>query len=139
MTYFKQKNQLLKETTMVKKIFAGIFTKKEKGMKRVAIPVTNGLLSEYFEQCDYYKIFDVEGRNIRSKKIETPPGKELTKLPEWAAGMGITDIIAYKIDKSIITSFTSFSINLFVGIPVNSPQNLIKESLVSTKLFKILF
>jgi predicted Fe-Mo cluster-binding NifX family protein len=112
---------------MVKKNFAGIFTKKEKGMKRVAIPVTNGLLSEYFEQCDYYKIFDVEGRNIRSKKIETPPGKELTKLPEWAAGMGITDIIAYKIDKSIITSFTSFSINLFVGIPVNSPQNLIKD------------
>jgi predicted Fe-Mo cluster-binding NifX family protein len=96
-------------------------------MKKVAIPVTSGLLSEYFEQCDYYQIFDIAGRNIRSEKIVKPPGGNITKLPEWVADKGITDIISYKIDKCIITLFAPFRIDLFVGIAVNSPQNLVND------------
>jgi predicted Fe-Mo cluster-binding NifX family protein len=96
-------------------------------MKKVAIPVTNDQLSEYFEQCDYYEIFHIGRENTQSEQIEKPPGEDITKLPGWAAGIGITDIIAYKIDKRIITLFTSFRINLFVGIPVNTPQRLMKD------------
>ncbi|HDR50794.1 MAG TPA: hypothetical protein ENN90_04110 [Mariniphaga anaerophila] len=96
-------------------------------MKRVAIPVTNGQLSEYFEQCDYYEIFHIGSENTQIEKMENPHGGDITKLPEWVAGIGITDIITYKIDKHIINLFTSYRINLFVGIPVNSPHNLIKD------------
>jgi predicted Fe-Mo cluster-binding NifX family protein len=96
-------------------------------MKRVAIPVVKGLLSEYFGQCNHYEIFELDGSNVRSEELEVPPKDEITKLPEWAASEGITDIIAYKIDKRIIKMFTSFRINLFVGIPINTPRNLIED------------
>ena len=96
-------------------------------MKRVAVPVVKGHLSEYFGQCNHYKIYEIDGENVKSKEIKTPPKGDITKLPEWAASKRITDIIAYKIDKRIITLFTSFRINLFVGIPINFPRNLIED------------
>jgi len=96
-------------------------------MKRVAVPVVKGHLSEYFGQCSHYEIYEIDGENVKSEEIEIPPKEDITKLPEWAASEGITDIIAYKINKRIITLFTSFRINLFVGIPINTPRNLIED------------
>ncbi len=96
-------------------------------MKRVAVPVVKGQLSEHFGQCNHYEIFEIDNGNVKSEELEIPPKEDITKLPEWAAGEGITDIIAYKIDKRIITLFTPFRINLFVGIPINSPRNLIDD------------
>jgi len=96
-------------------------------MKRVAIPVVQGRLSEYFGKCNHYEIFEIEGTNFKSDEIEVPQHKELVKLPEWAYRQGITDIIAYKVDKKIISLFTGYKINLFVGIPINTPQHLIEE------------
>ena len=96
-------------------------------MKRVAVPVVKGQLSEYFGQCNHYEIFDIDEGNVKSEEIEIPPKEDVTKLPEWAASEGITDIIAYKIDKRIINLFTPFRINLFVGIPISSPRNLIED------------
>jgi len=96
-------------------------------MKRVAVPVVKGQLSEYFGQCNHYEIFEIDEGNVKSEEIEIPPKEDITKLPEWAASEGITDIIAYKIDKRIITLFAPFRINLFVGIPISSPRNLIVD------------
>jgi len=96
-------------------------------MKRVAIPVVGGQLSEYFGQCDHYQIFEIEKGNVISEEIEIPPKEYVTKLPEWASGEGITDIIVNRIDKQIITFFAPLRINLFVGIPVNTPRNLIED------------
>ncbi len=96
-------------------------------MKRVAIPVVKGKLSENFGQCNHYEIFDIDEGIAKSEEIDIPPEKYITKLPEWVNRKGITDIIAYKIDKSIITLFSAYKINVFVGIPVNTPRNLINE------------
>jgi len=96
-------------------------------MKRVAIPVIRGRLSEYFGQCDNYEIFEIDDGNVISKEIEIPPKEYVTKLPEWASEEGITDIIVYKIDKHIITLFAPLRINLFVGIPVDTPRNIIED------------
>jgi predicted Fe-Mo cluster-binding NifX family protein len=96
-------------------------------MKRVAIPVVNGKLSENFGQCNHYEIFEIDNGIVKSEEIEVPPGKNISKLPEWAKRKGITDIIAYKIDKSIITLFSVYKINVFVGIPINIPRKLIDE------------
>ncbi len=96
-------------------------------MKRVAIPVVNGQLSQYFGQCHHYEIFEIDEGIVKSEEIEIPPKEDITKLPEWAASERITDIIAYKIDKRIIRLFTPFRISLFVGIPINNPRNLIED------------
>ncbi|MBN1822098.1 MAG: hypothetical protein JW833_15365 [Prolixibacteraceae bacterium] len=98
-------------------------------MKRVAIPIVDGKLSRYFGQCSHYLVFEIESKNISEKIIEIPAFDDLTNLPEWAAGQGITDIIAYKVDQRIISKFISNKINLFVGVPFDTPQTLIENYL----------
>ena len=98
-------------------------------MKRIAIPVYNGKLSEYFGRCSYYKIYEVEGKSMIGKELELPDINSIEELPAWASTKGITDIITYKIDKQIISLFNAYKINLFVGIEMNTPENLIREFL----------
>lgn len=101
-------------------------------MKRIAIPVSEEKLSEYFGQCSHYEIFEIDMDIIHRKVAEIPPYNDITKLPEWVASQGITDVITYKIDKLIISLFMQNKINLFVGIKVNTPQAIIEEYLNGT-------
>jgi len=94
-------------------------------MKRVAIPVVKGKLSEQFEECHYCEIFEIDGDNVKSNEIEVPPS-DISQLPEWAVRQGITDFIVYKIDKKIIRLFTQEKINIFIGIRIDSPEKLIE-------------
>jgi predicted Fe-Mo cluster-binding NifX family protein len=96
-------------------------------MKRVAIPVHNDQLSEYFGKCHHYKIYDIDKHSIIEKKLEIPQINNIEELPAWASENGITDIITYKIDKQIIMLFNKYKINLFIGISRNSPEKLIEE------------
>ncbi len=98
-------------------------------MKRVAIPVSEGKLSEYFGQCSYYMIFDIKGTTATGEKITLPEISDMSELPAWAAKNGITDIITYKIDRQIISLFSKYKIHLYVGVPVNTPENLISDYL----------
>jgi predicted Fe-Mo cluster-binding NifX family protein len=96
-------------------------------MKRVAIPVHDDQLSEYFGKCHYFKIYDIDKSSITEKKLDMPQISSIEELPGWASEKGITDIITYKIDKQIIMLFNKYKINLFIGIPKNSPEKLIEE------------
>lgn len=98
-------------------------------MKRVAIPVVNGKLSEYFGQCNHYVIYEIDNHIIINNDLVIPPNKNLLSLPKWAVENNITDIITYKIDNEIISLFTENKINLFVGVAVNTPQILIEDYL----------
>jgi predicted Fe-Mo cluster-binding NifX family protein len=95
-------------------------------MKRVAIPVVKGKLSEQFENCNYCEIFEIDGDNVKSNEVEVPP-RDISQLPEWAEKQGITDFIVYKINKNIIRLLTAKKINLFIGIKVSSPDRLIED------------
>ena len=94
-------------------------------MKRLAIPVEKGKLSEYFGKCNHYQLFMIDNSGIKGEDIKVPPRIELIKLPEWAAKQGITDIITYKIDKQIINEFANHKINLFVGVEITFPEHLV--------------
>jgi len=103
-------------------------------MKRIAIPIHNGKLSENFGRCSYYEIFDIANGSIQKSHLELPDIVEVTQLPEWASGKGITDIITYKIDQSIIRLFNRYKINLYVGIDIDTSENLI-EKFLSEQMF----
>ena len=98
-------------------------------MKRVAIPVEKGRLSEYFGQCSHYEIFETDGVNILHNDLKVPPETKVKALPEWAAKQGITDAISYRVDPDIIELFSIHKINLFVGIPQSTPQKLMDDFL----------
>ena len=98
-------------------------------MKRVAIPVVNDKLSEYFGQCSHYEIFEIDGKQISRHNIDVVPMSGLADLPTWTTTRGITDVIVHKVDKRIISLFLAHKINLFVGVAVDTPKNLIEEYL----------
>lgn len=71
-------------------------------MRRVAIPIENNVLSEYFGGCHYYEIFEIENDDIRKTTFEIPEVEAVNELPDWLEKRGITDVIAYKVKKEII-------------------------------------
>ena len=99
-------------------------------MKRIAIPVTNGTLSEYFGDCNHYEIFEIDRNTIINNEIDKPERKELMKLPEWITQMNITDVIAYKIEASIIDSLSGKKIDFFIGIPMKTPKKITSISML---------
>lgn len=101
-------------------------------MRRVAIPITNNQLSEYFGGCHHYEIFEIEKGVTGKQSASLPEGIVLEELPNWLQKQGITDVIAYKVNREIISLFASKKLNLFIGIPINTPENLIEDYLNGT-------
>ncbi|MGM0621284.1 MAG: NifB/NifX family molybdenum-iron cluster-binding protein [Bacteroidota bacterium] len=96
-------------------------------MKRVAIPVSNESLSEYFGECQHYEIFEVDGQAVEKKGTVYPSAIGQSDLPAWLKELGITDVITYRVNKQIINLFAAEKVNLFVGIPLNSPRKLLED------------
>ena len=101
-------------------------------MKRIAIPVINEKLSEYFGQCNQYKIFEINGKQVKSYLIEAPMNKEISLLPLWISDQGITDVVTYKIDRSIMELFANYKISLYIGIKSESSEDIILNYLKGT-------
>ncbi len=101
-------------------------------MKRVAIPISKNELSEFFGECNHYEIFEIEKETINRKLVEVPLNIDILELPKWLKREGVSDVIAYKVNKKIITLFASNKVNLFVGVAKNTPQNLIEAYLQGT-------
>ncbi|MEE4287049.1 MAG: NifB/NifX family molybdenum-iron cluster-binding protein [Mariniphaga sp.] len=97
--------------------------------KRVAIPVTNEQLSEYFGECSHYEIFEIDGKIVDRKEARFPAGTVANELPGWLVEKGITDVIAFRVNPKIINLFASKKVNLFVGVPINSTEKLIEAYL----------
>jgi len=94
-------------------------------IKRVAIPLDQEQLSEYLTDCTHFNVYEINGENIDYSSLSVPVLKNIEELPEWIADQGITDIIAYKMDWKMISRFTGHKINLFLGAPFVSPEELV--------------
>ncbi|MCB0637045.1 MAG: hypothetical protein KDC54_10535 [Lewinella sp.] len=98
-------------------------------MKRVAIPVRDELLSETFGTCNHYEVFEIDKEVLRSYVLEIPAGTGMQDLPELLERSGMTDVIAYQVDKQIISLFASRKVDLFVGVRPDHPEALIDQYL----------
>lgn len=107
----------------------GNFTSQNKRMKKVAIPVTNGRLSEFFGHCSQYEVFELNQNQLIRQVLDVPEDRKITGLPEWAARQGITDIITYKAGKDILSLFRKNKINFFIGVPVDESYAIIRDYL----------
>lgn len=98
-------------------------------MKRIAIPVINGKLSEYFGRCTHYEIFEVNRRQVKRNLIEFPSDRDIKTMPLWISNQGITDVVTHKIDSAIMELFFSLKISLYVGIRCTSTEEIIQQLL----------
>lgn len=98
-------------------------------MKRVAIPIVNNKLSEDFGACSFYELFEIKDGIVFKNTIKVPELLKPMELPTWLEKLGVTDVIAYRVKKEIISLFASRKVNLFVGVPLHSSKKIIDDYL----------
>lgn len=97
--------------------------------KRIAIPLTNGILCSHFGHCEQFAIIETDEHTISKEELITPPPHEPGLLPAWLAEKGVTDVIAGGMGQRAITLFNQQKINVFVGAQIKSPKELSTELL----------
>lgn len=98
-------------------------------MKRVALPVTNGKLSEHFGHCQNFVFYNIENNSIvKEDTIQAPPHQP-GLLPNWLVQHEVTDLIVGGIGHKAIEIFNRNKINVFVGVKVKEPKELVYEYL----------
>jgi predicted Fe-Mo cluster-binding NifX family protein len=101
-------------------------------VKRIAIPLENGILCSHFGHCQQFAIIDAESTNIIKEVLVTPPPHEPGLLPAWLSEKGVTDVIAGGMGQRAINLFNQQNINVFVGAVPKKPDELAKELLTGT-------
>jgi predicted Fe-Mo cluster-binding NifX family protein len=108
----------------------------EKGAKsmRIAIPVVEGKLSQHFGHSDTFAIVDTDGdsRQVLNRKDLTPPRHEPGVLPKWLHSEGVNVIIAGGMGQRAQQLFAQSQIEVVVGAPAETPENLVSAYLDST-------
>ncbi len=99
-------------------------------MKRIiAIPLENGVLCAHFGHCQTFAIVSVDNNQIVGIQEVTPPEHVPGLYPKWVAQFEVTDVIAGGMGQQAILLFNEQNINAFVGAPVKTAEELVRDFL----------
>jgi len=110
------------------------FLQKGDKKMRIAIPLSEGKLCQHFGHCEVFAVIDTKndgGRKFNRQDI-TPPPHEPGLLPKWLHGMGVNVIIAGGMGQRAQQLFNQNQIEVVVGAPVDTPENLVSAYLEKT-------
>ncbi|HYQ58157.1 MAG TPA: hypothetical protein VEP89_12525 [Draconibacterium sp.] len=96
-------------------------------MKKVAIPVANKKISEYMCGCSHFVFYDMESKNVAISESDVIDFTNADEVRLWIRKNEITDIILHRTKKELIGIFTSEKINLFVGVPMASAEQIMED------------
>jgi len=96
-------------------------------MQKIAIPVLDNKLSPYFASSLLFEIFHVEDQTIVKEYLITASSQESESLPLWLLKNDVTDVITREIEQKEINLFNQHKINVFVGVKLENPKNLVQE------------
>ena len=103
--------------------------------KRIAVPVSQGLLDGHFGHCRQFALVDTEGETIREIRLVDAPPHEPGLLPRWLAEREVTDVIAGGMGQRAVQLFNERGINVFVGAPRSGVESLVDGFLQGTLSF----
>ena len=101
---------------------------------KIAIPLANGKLAMHFGHCASFAIVDVneaEKKISAMSEVQAPP-HEPGLLPRWLGETAVTHIIAGGMGQRAQTLFTQNGIQVLVGAPAESPENLVNNFISGT-------
>ncbi|NLC70350.1 MAG: ATPase [Desulfuromonadaceae bacterium] len=101
---------------------------------KIAIPLANGKLSMHFGHCEKFALLEVDPasqRVLNREDIESPP-HEPGMLPPWLAERGATVIVAGGMGQRAQALFTQKGIQVLVGAPAETPENIAAAYLAGT-------
>ncbi|MFH0758514.1 MAG: NifB/NifX family molybdenum-iron cluster-binding protein [Bacteroidota bacterium] len=103
--------------------------------KKIAIPTSDGILDAHFGHCSQFAMVEVEDNEIRGISYLDAPPHQPGLLPPWLAERGATDIIAGGMGQRAIDLFNEQGVNVFVGAPKVTPEELVHGFLKETLSF----
>lgn len=103
--------------------------------KKIAVPVSNGLLDAHFGHCSQFALIDVEDNKIISEQLMDAPPHEPGLLPPYLAERGVTDVIAGGMGQRAIVIFNQHKVNVFVGAPALPAKELVRGFLDNSLTF----
>lgn len=101
-------------------------------MGKIAIPAVNGQLNAHFGHTNQFYVYTVNSTAIVSEEILIPPKHEPGVFPAWLAGLGVTDVISGGMGERAISMFHQSKINVFLGVQVKSPKELVLDFIQGT-------
>ncbi len=98
---------------------------------KIAIPLANDCLALHFGHCETFALIDAdpESKKILGREEVVPPPHEPGLLPRWLAEKGATVIIAGGMGQRAQSLFTENGIEVVVGAPADSPEEIVKNFL----------
>jgi Mrp family chromosome partitioning ATPase/predicted Fe-Mo cluster-binding NifX family protein len=109
-------------------------TDKEDKQMKIAIPMADGKLTTHFGHCESFALVDVNTieRKIIKREDIIPPPHEPGLLPPWLAERGVNMIIAGGMGQRAQGLFAQSGINVVVGAPADTPEQLVCDYLSGT-------
>lgn len=98
---------------------------KGRATMRFAIPLHDGKLCLHFGHCDLFAVIDTENGTITGRTDMTPPPHEPGVLPKWLHEQGVNVILAGGMGQRAQQLFVQNAIDVVVGAPVDTPENLV--------------
>ena len=101
---------------------------------KIAIPLHEGKLCQHFGHCDVFAVIDADtnSKKTTNRKDLTPPLHEPGVLPKWLHEMGVNVIIAGGMGQRAQQLFNQNQIEVVVGAPVDTPENIVSAYLNKT-------
>ena len=101
---------------------------------KIAIPIANGQLCMHFGHCEQFAFVTVDSENkaITRTEMLTPPPHEPGVLPKWVAENGGNLVIAGGMGQRAQQLFQQNGVDVLVGAPAESPENLAAAYLSGT-------
>ena len=93
--------------------------------KKIAVPTSDGKLDGHFGHCKQFALVEVEAKEIKGISYLDAPPHQPGLLPPWLAERGATDIIAGGMGQRAIDLFNERGINVVVGAPSITPEELV--------------
>lgn len=97
--------------------------------KLFAIPTVHGELTQHFGHCEKFAIVETEDNKVLKEETLTPPVHEPGAYPKFLADHGVEVIIAGGMGQKAQTLFAQNNIAVCVGVPANTPRNLVEQYL----------
>lgn len=102
-----------------------IAEQKGNSKMRIAIPLHDGKLCQHFGHCDVFAVVDTRDGKITGTQQLTPPPHEPGVLPKWLHDQGVNVILAGGMGQRAQQLFAQNDIQVVVGAPVDTPENLV--------------
>ena len=101
-------------------------------MKKLAIPLEKDKISQHFDHCRQFNIFEIEGKKVINEYKATPPPHTPGALPNWLAKDGITDLVTGGIGPKAIDLLKNANINIYSGVESKDIETIVNDFISET-------